>query len=128
MESTLLLNAKDLRKGTQVVQVTPWNFLRNQERKDPFHRDERGRCVYTPYDRDIYAYTQWTVHSVGKKIMRLTVGEEMKRRNVYLKEDGSIFGYFVKDLDDAKRLIDEMRAGDPRSTEEFAIEQHELRY
>jgi hypothetical protein len=119
--TTQLLKVSEAKKGMVVYQVYVWNFHFNRERQPKHHRDEKGRSVYTPYEHDIYLISQWTIHSCGKKLLRLCDSQGMKGSKVSSSICGDDYGWITTSKELAYQLVNELRSIDQYSTEKFEI-------
>lgn len=117
---TNLLKASEVTKGIKIFKVTIWNFHRNCIRKDNFYRDKNGKCVYTPHTIDQYNVSQWEVYSCGKKQMYLCNANKMKGERFYIEND-NFLNYFTSTKEQAIALVEELRANDKYSMENYEI-------
>ena len=121
---TPLLTVSEAEKGMTIYRVSAWNFHIGFPRKDQHHRDERGRSVYTPYEKDIYSIWEWRVHSCGKKLLRICDDKGMRgTMGGYANSDGT-FGFYVTSKELAVQLINELRSSDEYSTEDYTIQEN----
>ena len=119
------LQANEIKKGDTVYLFGAWNFHFNCERDDHFHRDERGRCVWTKRTVDEMFIQKHIVHSCGKKRMYLMAEDGHSRGREYRvyfnNRDQWSFGYFARTHQDAVDSLNELIAKDEYSKHPFTI-------
>ena len=119
------LNAKTAKKGDVIFLVGPWNFHWNMKRSEK-------------YSEDVYAYHKWTIHSIGKKVLKLS-DEEGLRKTASYSYDGNFliprmiikgesivynFSFFAWEEKDIETVVDCMRMADQYARSNFRIEEH----
>lgn len=110
------LTAQNVKKGDTIIEVGAWNFISNWTR-----HIKRGNTVI---EEDIYRTTEWTVHSCGKKQMRLMDVKGMSKKLVYIDDKGNFSSVITKNYNDAHELAQEMFLSDKYSTNNYTIEEH----
>jgi hypothetical protein len=110
------LSAKDVKKGDTIIEVNAWNFISDWKRNI-----KKGK---TAIEDDIYRTTQWTVHSCGKKQMKLMDDKGMAKKLILIDEKGNFSSTIVKNYVDAHKSVQEMFLEDKYSTDNYTIEEH----
>jgi hypothetical protein len=110
-----VLNAKNFKKGQKIIIVEPWNYLFNQTRRT--------------HNLDEINAREWTIASIGKKI--LTLEDEEGTKGHIIRADGSgdfraatngrgYVGYAEK-VSDVEEVVRALRDADPKKSEAFKI-------
>jgi len=107
------LLASQIKKGDTVYQYGAWNFISfGIERGNHFHRDERGRGVYTPRTIDQAYIRKHVVHSCGKKRMYLMAEDGKSRGKEFWVQESGAFGNFTSTHEEAVENLKELFAAD----------------
>lgn len=109
------LTAAEVKKGDAIAIVLPWNFCRQDKRRE-------GRKVAF----DVYLIRTGIVTAIGKKVMRVELanGRGMLGENVWLMDRSTgerCFQSFVTTADRAEALAADLHATDANATETYRL-------
>lgn len=74
-----------IKKGNTIYEMSPWNFIAfNVFRNNDQRNLVTGKTEINVIKQDEVRITEWMVHSIGPKIMRLVSTDgRMAKRNIY---------------------------------------------